>query len=62
MRYQEIITVEASSEAGVIKPIKPLTPAQQYRRQEKNTATQKRIRDVEGTSAQRVADLRAKLV
>jgi len=62
MRYREIIAVEAASEAGTIKPIKPLTPAQQRRRQEKNTATQGRIRDQQATSAQKLADLRAKLV
>lgn len=62
MRYHEILTAEAASEAGIVKPIKPLTPDQQRRRQEKNTATEKRIRDQRAASARKVADLRAKLV
>lgn len=62
MRYHQIIAAEAASEAGTVEPIKPLTPAQQRRRQMKNTATEKRIRDQQATSAQKLADLRAKLV
>lgn len=62
MRYREIIAIEAASEAGIVKPMSPLTPAQQRRRQEKNAATEKRIRDERETSAQKLADLRAKLV
>ena len=61
MRYREIITTEAAPGAGIIEPIKPLTPVQQQRKQEKNIATQKRIRDEKGASARKVADLRAKL-
>lgn len=61
MRYREIITAEAANEAGLIKPKKPLTIAQLQRRQEKNLKTQKRIRDEQAKSAQKVADLRAKL-
>ncbi len=61
MRYRDIIVFENTSEAGVTKPEKPLTPVQQQRRQEKNAATEKRIRDQQIASARKVADLRAKL-
>ena len=60
MRYYEIVS-EASSEAGIIKPKGPLTPAQASRRAERRTGIEKRIRDQQATSARKVADLRAKL-
>ncbi|WP_144769212.1 hypothetical protein [Methylobacterium dankookense] len=62
MRYREIIAIEAATEAGIIKPEKPLTPVQQRRRQEKNAATEKRIRDEETSSSRKIADLRGRLV
>lgn len=62
MRYAEIITREAASEAGITKPKKPLTPAQASREAERKAGIQKRIRDQQAAAAQKIADLRAKLV
>jgi hypothetical protein len=61
MRYREIIAAEAAFEAGIVKPIKPLTPAQNNREAEKKAGIQKRIRDEKTSSAQKVRDLCAKL-
>lgn len=61
MRYREIIATEATSEAGIIKPEKPLTPAQASREAERKGGIQKRIRDERTRSAQKVRDLCAKL-
>lgn len=61
MRYYEIVS-EAPSETGTIQPKKPLTPAQASRRSERRAGIEKRIRDQQANSAQKVADLRAKLV
>lgn len=61
MRYREFAS-EAANDAGITKPKKPLTPAQQQRRQQKNAATQKRIRDEQSASAQKIVDLKSDLI
>lgn len=61
MRYRELFTTETASGAGIIKPVKPLTPAQASQRAEHKAGIQKRIRDKQAASAREVADLRAKL-
>ena len=61
MRYYQIVAVEAAGAAGIVRPDKPLTPTQQRRRHEKSLKVQKRISDEQKSSAQKVADLRAKL-
>ncbi|MGU3466878.1 hypothetical protein ACLBXO_18685 [Methylobacterium sp. C33D] len=61
MRYREIIAAEAATEAGLIKPKKPLTPAQARLKSERRAGIEKRIRDQQANSAQKVADLRDEL-
>ena len=61
MRYHEIITSESAANAGIIKPLKPLTPAQANREADRRAGIQKRIRDQTAATNQRVTDLRAKL-
>jgi folylpolyglutamate synthase/dihydropteroate synthase len=61
MRFYEIIAAEAANKAGLIKPQKPLIIAQLQRRQEKNLKTQKRIRDEQAKSAEKVSKLRGDL-
>jgi len=60
MRYSEILA-EASSEAGIIKPKKPLTPAQSDREAKRKSKIQGRIQDVRSSSAQKLKDLSAEL-
>lgn len=60
MRYREL-AFEASNKTKISTAKKPLTTAQQQRRQEKNLSTQQRIRDEQTASARKVAGLRAEL-
>jgi hypothetical protein len=62
MRYCEIIAKEAENEAGIIKPMRPLTPAQAAREAERKAKLQKRINDQESFAAEKLSDLRAELV
>lgn len=61
MRLREIIASETFSGAGIVKPQKPMTPAQASREAERKAGVQKRIRDQQVSSARKIADLRAKL-
>ncbi|TXM64261.1 hypothetical protein FV222_16765 [Methylobacterium sp. WL103] len=61
MRYHEIITAESTAEAGIIQPIKPMTPVQANREADRCAGIQKRIRDQTAATTRRIADLRAKL-
>lgn len=61
MRYHEIIAIESAPEAGIIKPVKPPTPAQTNREADRRAGIQQRIRDQTAATNRRIANLRAKL-
>ena len=61
MRYFEIIAAESTAEAGITKPIKPMTPAQTNREADRRAGIQKRIRDQTAATSRRISALRAKL-
>jgi len=61
MRYYELIFKEEATEAGIIKPKKPMTPVQARREAERKTKVQKRIADVKTSSSDKINDLTSEL-
>lgn len=56
-----MIAVESSPKAGIVEPLKPLTPAQADSEADRRAGIQKRIRDQQADAARKIADLRARL-
>lgn len=69
MRYYEIINVTETKpkkptppQAGIVKPVPPMSPADSHRAAEKRKKVQQRIRDTQATYTKRLQDLRSDLI
>jgi hypothetical protein len=60
MRYYELFSESEPASGSVIKPRKPLTPAQAIKRNDRYVKVQQGIRDEQTKSAMRLNKLRAK--
>ncbi|MCJ2069334.1 hypothetical protein MKK75_11065 [Methylobacterium sp. J-030] len=55
------MTLREILEAGIIKPIKPLTPAQAEKRRGRQQRLQQRVADERTRSAAKIRDLKAEM-